>query len=266
MTVATPAFRALVAWPFICPNCDGELHDVKLYCSGHCEDEAAFVRYHRACIADGRYSDPKVRDIIEKKLALLMSGYSDRDRRVSKRRRREAIDADHGLCRKCGAPGTELDHIRGNSSDLANLQWLCSACHAEKTDKSFRTIRDDESEDEMLKRADVLERVWAPHPARPSDDPGIWKRLSQAVRNERRRFVRERNMRRFGVNCPVCLAKLPRRTIAEYRRTGERHARSCGRCFASRIYDPPCIHCGAEAMWRNESAWGCQACAGFGAL
>ncbi|MFG3715790.1 HNH endonuclease [Micromonospora sp. NPDC047730] len=35
---------------------------------------------------------------------------------------------------RCGAPGSEVDHVeRGDNHDLANLQTLCSYCHARKT-------------------------------------------------------------------------------------------------------------------------------------
>jgi 5-methylcytosine-specific restriction endonuclease McrA len=260
------SFRPLITWPFVCPNCENEFEGERLFCQGRCEDEAALVRYARACIDDGRNDDPDVRDAIGKKIALLMSGYSDRDRRVPKRLRLRVIARERGACRKCGAPGTELDHISGNSSDPSNLQWLCSACHAEKTQKSFGPIPDEKCEEEMLERADVICRMWAPHPERPSDDPAIWKHLSPAIRKERRHILRERDMRRLGKHCPICLSQLQRRSLEDFRATGERRERWCARCEAGRDCDTPCPNCGAPAAWRNTTSWACQACTAFGAL
>lgn len=40
-------------------------------------------------------------------------------------------------CATCGAPATEVDHIRqradGGSDDFTNLQSLCHICHNKKT-------------------------------------------------------------------------------------------------------------------------------------
>ena len=44
---------------------------------------------------------------------------------------------DSGLCRVCGRPASEVDHIvpksRGGTDDEDNLQTICTACHAQKT-------------------------------------------------------------------------------------------------------------------------------------
>lgn len=55
------------------------------------------------------------------------------------------------FCRRCGARGTEVDHIIPHRGDLArfldagNLQTLCHRCHSRKTlaenRESFRTKR-----------------------------------------------------------------------------------------------------------------------------
>lgn len=59
------------------------------------------------------------------------------------RLRRRALRRDSYLCRKCGSPATEVDHIvpvaecvrqRVNADDMANLQSLCTSCHWEKTE------------------------------------------------------------------------------------------------------------------------------------
>lgn len=43
---------------------------------------------------------------------------------------------DLGLCQECGAPGTDVDHIRpGDDHSMSNLRLLCAACHKAKTAK-----------------------------------------------------------------------------------------------------------------------------------
>src|SRR5437763_16017118 len=118
----------------------------------------------------------------------------------------------------------------------------------------------------MLKRADVLERVWTPRPRRPSDDPATWKHLSLVVRKERKRILRERDKRRLGKHCPVCLAELSRTSLQNLRKTGERRERWCAKCLAKRECDTPCPNCGAPAAWRNTVMWACQACLTYGTL
>lgn len=54
------------------------------------------------------------------------------------------MQRDKGLCQLClqshrVTPATECDHIipkhKGGTDDQANLQMLCSPCHADKTQK-----------------------------------------------------------------------------------------------------------------------------------
>ncbi|MDK8806795.1 HNH endonuclease [Corynebacterium striatum] len=55
-----------------------------------------------------------------------------------KRLRNQARRELPNYCAHCGAQGKlELDHIRphsaGGTDSLDNLQWLCTACHQEKS-------------------------------------------------------------------------------------------------------------------------------------
>src|SRR5205085_5501294 len=54
-----------------------------------------------------------------------------------------------------------------------------------------------------------------PRPRRPSDDPATWKHVSLAIRKERKRILRERDKRRLGKHCPVCLAELSRTSLQD---------------------------------------------------
>jgi 5-methylcytosine-specific restriction endonuclease McrA len=120
--------------PFPCANCDSPVADARLFCPDLCRQEAKSVRYIRACIAYGRVWEPDVAEAIQIRRAHINSGgYDERSRQLSKSVRQAVIDRDGGLCRKCGAPGTEVDHIIGDSGELTNLQLLCPPCHRQKT-------------------------------------------------------------------------------------------------------------------------------------
>jgi 5-methylcytosine-specific restriction endonuclease McrA len=43
------------------------------------------------------------------------------------------IERDGGKYQICGKPGTDIDHIDGDSNDLNKLQLLCRECHNKKT-------------------------------------------------------------------------------------------------------------------------------------
>lgn len=51
--------------------------------------------------------------------------------------RKSIMHRDCGICRICGRPGNEVDHIipksRGGLDDPDNLQCLCIECHQAKT-------------------------------------------------------------------------------------------------------------------------------------
>lgn len=53
------------------------------------------------------------------------------------RKLRAWILSGEPLCRVCGAPATDVDHItpkaRGGTDDVDNLQPLCHECHSRKT-------------------------------------------------------------------------------------------------------------------------------------
>src|SRR5215210_7111741 len=132
------SLKHLVTFPFPCPNCDQPILEGKLYCSEICSQEAHFVRYVRRCHQDGRDQQPDVREAIDIKLAMILSGgYPEQERRLTDSIRKAVIERDKGCCQKCGQPGDQIDHIRGNSDDMKNLQLLCRTCHNQKTKAGF---------------------------------------------------------------------------------------------------------------------------------
>jgi 5-methylcytosine-specific restriction endonuclease McrA len=262
----SPRARALMSAPFPCPNCNGITTSATVFCSGLCEDEASFVRYYRACLEDGRCAEPDIQYELNKRLKFLVAGgYPERERRLPTGIRQAVIARDRGLCCLCGAPSIEIDHIRGNSPDLNNLQLLCKPCHNDKTDRSFVPASAESVPGKTAKREQLLFRVFSDDPGLLCDDPVGWKYLSRRIRSARGHLISERRIRRDGRNCPVCLSKLLRNPPADYRKTGEKRRRRCLKCEAKRMLGITCVQCRAEAVWTNSASAACQACGASGA-
>lgn len=187
----------LLVYPFPCPNCGKPLNDKKLFCSDLCRDEAKFVRYFRACIADGRYEQIDVKEALRIRLAHILSGgYQERLRQVSKETREIVIKRDEGLCLKCGAKGFQIDHIEGDNNDIKNLQLLCAKCHLQKTQKDFTKISKQTHPKEWAKREALIYRVKSPQPAQLCDCPD-WDKKWNIVKKRRNELLKKRT----DLNC-----------------------------------------------------------------
>lgn len=194
MLMEPPSFpqsiEELSSLPFSCLNCDTSISEAKLFCSDLCKDEAKFVRYFRACLKDGRYDQPDVQEALRIRLAhILGGGYSERTRRLPQNIRDAVIKRDKGICQKCGGTGNQIDHIKGSSSDLANLQLLCSQCHNEKTTAEFVAISEETHPEEWVKRETLLTRVHAPRTLRLCDSEE-WKELWRPLLKARKDRLR----------------------------------------------------------------------------
>ncbi|MCR6491442.1 HNH endonuclease [Cellulomonas sp. P24] len=107
----------------------------KIYCSVRCRETVKAARYAES--ARERYGTEmpesvKVAIDVKRHLAA-RGGYRVPGREVSPRLRQEVVERDQGLCQECGQPGTEVDHLFGDHSELDLLQLLCAECHAKKT-------------------------------------------------------------------------------------------------------------------------------------
>ena len=60
------------------------------------------------------------------------------------RRLRAQVLREEPLCRSCGAPATDVDHIipraKGGTHHRANLQSLCRPCHRTKTQRDSAPV------------------------------------------------------------------------------------------------------------------------------
>jgi len=175
--------------PFVndhCANCFQPLpdHIVGLFCDDWCRDAAASVRYFRRTARDKRQDDPDVQEAIKIRLAFLtIGGYGSLGRRLPASTRAEVIERDEGVCKKCGEPANQVDHIDGSSAELDNLQLLCDSCHRIKTTSRFVPAP-------LEVQALILElfvtRVYPEAPSRLADDEVAWEGAWQRLKKQRR--------------------------------------------------------------------------------
>jgi endogenous inhibitor of DNA gyrase (YacG/DUF329 family) len=131
--------RPLLAQP--CANCARSVISQtrqRTYCSDLCSQVADWIRYFQRTRVAGRSLDPDISEALSVKLAhIAAGGYDERGRSLTPDIRSAIIRRDNGACRRCGGPGSEIDHIAGSSPNLSNLQLLCHECHMEKTQESM---------------------------------------------------------------------------------------------------------------------------------
>ena len=171
--------------PDHCANCGVSLPSsiLGLYCSQLCSQTAEWVRYARRVMRDGRVNDDEVRYALRVRLAhILAGGYAKDERRLDPEVRRAVVARDNGRCRLCGAEGTEIDHIAGDSWDLANLRLLCHACHRSKHEEMLVPS----PPEKVLEARALWSRVEVTPPRRLCDDESSWEREHRRLRSERR--------------------------------------------------------------------------------
>lgn len=188
MLQAGQTMEILSSSPYPCPNCDtANPNSEAVFCSELCNEEAQFVRYFRVRRADGRDREADIKNALEIKLAVILGGgYPRKAREIADSTREEVIAREKGLCRICGKPGSDVDHIEGSSSSLDNLQYLCRDCHNKKTRSRFTKITAATHPKEWAKREMLLGRVKSPHPLRicdQSDWDKLWRRILTAKKN-----------------------------------------------------------------------------------
>lgn len=167
-----------------CANCDQTFTPTSAagrYCTAACRQTAKAVRYARNAIAiHGQPLPPDIDDAVGIKIAhVVAGGYAEQARRLPPDVRAAVIARDQGRCTVCGQRGEEIDHIAGDSADLANLRLLCRRCHRKVTGQHLRRIPDGHP---LLRlHADLLRRIHAPTPPRPCDADD-WQQTWRASR------------------------------------------------------------------------------------
>ena len=162
----------------------------RLYCSPACRQTLKLVRYARATIADGRAgSDPRIEDAWRMRLAhILAGGYHETERRVPAGIREQVLERDGHRCVLCGDPATEIDHIAGDANTVDNLRSTCGDCNFGLAEAQFAPATGAEAE----RGRRILERMLAPEPLNPRDDPAAGQAAADAVMSDRRGRVAER--------------------------------------------------------------------------
>jgi hypothetical protein len=106
----------------------------------------------------------------------MSGGYSARKRYISPSLKAKVFERDRGLCRRCGRPGNDIDHIAGDSGSMENLQLLCRSCHNDKTKELMIEITPEDQDFPAFvkKRKMLLFRCSCPLPLRLCDDEEQW--------------------------------------------------------------------------------------------
>ena len=87
-----------------------------------------------------------------------------------------------GVCRECGTPANQIDHINGSSPDLENLQLLCDPCHTKKTKSAMVPA----SNDQVAWIENLWEtRIRAEVPTRLADHETDWDKQWRALKAQR---------------------------------------------------------------------------------
>jgi len=169
-----------------CAHCGGDLVTEKtgLYCSDSCDGAAKDVRYFRRCYREGRVQDPQVQAALRTRMAFhVVGGYDSRSRALDPAIRRSVLEDNDGFCCSChSAPAAEVDHIKGPSSDRANLQGLCASCHSSKTRQSMVPM----TAEDKVKRDAFMELVFRSRPKMAAHDELAWPHEWRARRAETR--------------------------------------------------------------------------------
>ena len=130
----------LELFPFRCPNCaatfeGGEPGNIRLFCTIQCTDEAAWVRYVRRSISDGRLElDPGVDETCQIRLAHALNGGYDKQRRTLRTRPTKCLEC--GLRVRCQfAPFTRkilrwrwVDRFRHGSAHSVRFRGAVVYC------------------------------------------------------------------------------------------------------------------------------------------
>ena len=182
----------------LCFNCDAVMQKPDLFCNELCTQEATFVRYVRNVRQQGRDKEPDIEYVIRVRMAhILNGGYAEREREIPPAVRQQVIARAKGMCeaKDCSKPGADIDHIRGNSCDLRNLQYLCKECHAKKTERALRKLTPDHPRyAEFMKKITALMRRYSVgEPLRPCDDHETWGNVWSVYKEERKLFFAQKS-------------------------------------------------------------------------
>lgn len=176
-----------------CANCGRQVVSPtarRIYCSDLCSQVTSWIRYFQRAVVDGRSKFSDVHEALGIRLAhIAAGGYAETERQLPVELREAVKIRAGGVCQSCGDgdAGTDIDHIRGSSTDLSNLQLLCRKCHNLKTHESI-----------VSAEQDVIETVHKPIQRRAFESPhrqpcdsiewrhGLWAKGAREVSSDLR--------------------------------------------------------------------------------
>lgn len=186
----------------VCPNCEKKLITTKLFCSELCQQEAITVRYCRRITRDDqRCQKHDIQEGIGIRLLMLLGGgYPAMARKLSPEVRTQILERDSHVCRICGDPATEIDHINSSSNDFDNLRAVCKHCNLELAINRAKIVTMESDPNLFLSIeqyvANLATRIASPKPLKICDDEINWMSIQYYLRAEQKnhRFLVPENL------------------------------------------------------------------------
>ena len=159
--------------PRLCPNCDVPVESLKSpYCSPHCKEMCGFIRQFRGSFENAQILDP------ERQIGLAQAfwnmqggGFPRRQAMVTPKIIAKVIEREGGKCARCGAPATEVEHIRSACNRPINLLPVCSPCNRAHL---FGDPNYDRRSEVSPLYDEVALRIFVPEVVRVCDDFELW--------------------------------------------------------------------------------------------
>ena len=189
--IITPTLTELIQCS-ICPNCEKNLKTTTLFCSELCQQEAITVRYCRRVTRDDqRCMKHDVQEGIGIRLLMLLGGgYPAAARKIYPELRTQIFERDSYICRICGKPATEIDHINDSSNDIENLRAICKPCNLELALNRAKKVTMESDPDLFLSIERYLfnlaTRIALPKPIKVCDDEVNWMSIQYHLRSKRK--------------------------------------------------------------------------------
>lgn len=207
------AFRAGMATlrqNMACATCGADVSPSSIiYCGEFCQQSAAMVRYVRKASRNGRGEEDRifVLGVGSLLIGLFKGGYPARARSLGRKQREAVFARDGRLCRLCGKPAEQIDHVRGSSSDPSNLRAVCAHCNRLLALSMDRKPTRQEMNDflELAKEICValVERIAVAVPSRCCDDHQRWQASEPGLKAHRRRRLSGAELGRRPRRTPV---------------------------------------------------------------
>jgi 5-methylcytosine-specific restriction endonuclease McrA len=174
-----------------CASCGEDVERESPYCSDFCRDLSKTVRASRKAYSVSRVDSDEFRlNIGTKLISIFKGGYPAHERALTKQEREAIFQRDKRICLRCGAEADQIDHIRGDSREPANLRAVCGPCNRALAMEvtRYQSLEEiEESFDFALKVCRQMAiRIAAPNALRVCDNHQLWESVEPKIRGRRR--------------------------------------------------------------------------------